>query len=170
MLEAANAPLQQRTVILNLDASRANRLPDDYDTNLESDWGNPSTFRFSPFLLCSHSLSLRCLDLFADGDDFSWQTIERGRNQYYQRQLSEQIQTKASATLDLLSSALKIHLNVGQNMTMNTSSLFMSMETVTVKALSTRTVYQSGGARIQMPPTLRLDANNQTSISLRVRF
>ena len=108
--------------------------------------------------------------LFADGDDFSWQTIERGRNQYYQRQLSNQIQTKTSATLDLLSSALKTHLNVGQNVTMNTSSLFMSMETVTVKALSTRTVYQSGGARIQMPPTLRLEPSNQTSISLRVRF
>ena len=106
--------------------------------------------------------------LFADGDDFSWQTIQRGRNQFYQRQLANQIQTKTSATFDLLTSALKIHLNVGQNVTMNTSSLFMSVETVTVEALSTRTVYQSGGARIQMPRTLRLDPNNQTSISLRV--
>ena len=41
-------------------------------------------------LIATH-LSTR-LDLFADGDDFSWQTIQSGRNRYYQRQLANQIE------------------------------------------------------------------------------
>ena len=42
ILQAVNAPLQQRTSVLDLDASRANTLPNDYDTDLESPWSNPS--------------------------------------------------------------------------------------------------------------------------------
>jgi hypothetical protein len=37
-----SGPLQGRTVILNLDSSRANTLPQDYDTDLESQWSNLS--------------------------------------------------------------------------------------------------------------------------------
>jgi len=37
-----NGPLQQRTNVLDLDSSRATTLPDDYDTDLESEWSNPS--------------------------------------------------------------------------------------------------------------------------------
>jgi hypothetical protein len=40
--KAINGPLQQRTTILDLDFSRANNFPADYDTNLESDWSNLS--------------------------------------------------------------------------------------------------------------------------------
>ena len=43
-LKAVNGPLQQRTVTLDLDASRANRVPADYDTDPESPWANPSTY------------------------------------------------------------------------------------------------------------------------------
>ncbi len=37
-----NEPLQERGNILNLDFTRANAFPDDYDTDLESVWSNPS--------------------------------------------------------------------------------------------------------------------------------
>ena len=47
-LQAANGPLQQRGVTLDLDTSRANHLPDDYDTDLESPWSNPSRFTHPP--------------------------------------------------------------------------------------------------------------------------
>ena len=36
-----SGPLQQRTTILDKDLLRANTLPDDYDTDLESEWSNP---------------------------------------------------------------------------------------------------------------------------------
>ena len=42
MLQAANGFLQKRTPMLDLDFMRGNALPDDYDTDLESPWSNPS--------------------------------------------------------------------------------------------------------------------------------
>ena len=42
VLTAINGPLQQRTTVLDLDYSRANTFPQDYDTDLESDWSNLS--------------------------------------------------------------------------------------------------------------------------------
>ncbi len=44
--QAINGPLQQRTSILDLDFSRANTFPQDYDTDLESEWSNPSIIFF----------------------------------------------------------------------------------------------------------------------------
>lgn len=41
VFKAINGPLQQRTNVLDLDSSRANSLPLDYDTDLESEWANP---------------------------------------------------------------------------------------------------------------------------------
>jgi len=37
-----NGPLQQRMNVLDLDFSRATAFPDDYDTDLESEWSNLS--------------------------------------------------------------------------------------------------------------------------------
>ena len=37
-----NGPLQQRTTILDSDFSSATIFPDDYDTDLESEWSNLS--------------------------------------------------------------------------------------------------------------------------------
>jgi hypothetical protein len=42
ILQGVNGPLQQRLVTLDLDAARANQLPDDYDTDVELAWANPS--------------------------------------------------------------------------------------------------------------------------------
>ena len=42
MLQGVNGPLQQRLVTLDLDTTRANQLPDDYDTDVELAWANPS--------------------------------------------------------------------------------------------------------------------------------
>ena len=74
---------------------------------------------------------------------------------------------KAAATLDLLTNALKVHLNVGQNMTINTSAVFMSVEALSLSALARRSVYQAEGAHLQLPSTIQIDANS-TPIFLRV--
>ena len=147
MLQGVNGALQQRFVTLDLDTTRANQLPDDYDTDVESAWANPSEI-VTVHNDCHFS---SCSDLFADGDDFSWETIQKGRNEYYQRQLANQIEITTTRTLSLLTNALKIHLNVGQNMTINTSSIFMSLERLTIPALSRKTVYQPESGRIQLP-------------------
>ncbi len=46
IFQAINGPLQQRTSILDLDDSRANTFPEDYDTDLESEWSNLGKTRF----------------------------------------------------------------------------------------------------------------------------
>ncbi len=45
--QAVNGPLQQRTTVLDLDSSRANSFPADYDTDLESVWSDLSIIMFS---------------------------------------------------------------------------------------------------------------------------
>ena len=42
VLTAINGPLQERTIVLDLDSTRANAFPQDYDTDLESQWSNLS--------------------------------------------------------------------------------------------------------------------------------
>ncbi len=42
MFQAVNGPLQQRGSILDLDLTRANTFPIDYDTDLEFEWSNLS--------------------------------------------------------------------------------------------------------------------------------
>jgi hypothetical protein len=83
-------------------------------------------------------LFVRYIDLFANGNDFSPETIEKNRNIYYQKQAANQISTQTTDTMSLLTSALNIHLNIGQNMTMNTPSVFMSLETSLMLSLSNK--------------------------------
>ena len=40
--QAINGPLQQRTVVLDIDSIRANTFPDDYENDLEFFWANLS--------------------------------------------------------------------------------------------------------------------------------
>jgi hypothetical protein len=151
---------------LDLDFSRANRLPDDYDTDVESPWSNLSEPSFTP----SYSLETLVLrtDLFANGQDFSWNTIQTGRNAYYQKQLAQQLTTQLKDTTALLTAALKVHLNLGQHLLMNTSSIFVSMETVSINSLTNRTIQPMKNAHIRLPANMLDPSNNQT-ISLRVR-
>jgi hypothetical protein len=109
-------------------------------------------------------------DLFADGNDFSWETIEKGRNIYYQKQMASQITIQTTETISLITAALNIHLNIGQNLTMNTSSVFMSLETISVESLSDKTIEQVGNAQIRLPSTFASNINNNQTVSLRVCF
>ena len=83
LFQAVNGPLQERGNTLDLDFTRANAFPVDYDTDLESDWSNPSEFSSKYILI---SLRYLIIGLFADGNQFSWEAIQHGRNNYYQRQ------------------------------------------------------------------------------------
>ena len=76
--------------------------------------------------------------------------------------------SRPPATLNLLTSALKVHLNVGQNITINTSAIFISLDSLSLSALSRRTVYQTEGAHMQLPSIMQIHVNN-TPILLRVR-
>ncbi|UJR11342.1 hypothetical protein I4U23_015523 [Adineta vaga] len=147
LISAVNGPLQQRTTILDLDSSRATTLPDDYDTDLELDWANPH--------------------LFADGDDFSWETIQKNRNIYYQKHLAYQISIQMNKLISLLTSTLNIHMNIGQNFSIETSQVLMTLETVSSQSLSNSSTKQIGNSQIHLPSNGTVDLNKSEKISIR---
>ena len=51
----------------------------------------------------------------------------------------------------LLTSILNIHLNIHQNMTINSSSVFMSLEKILFESLSNKLIKQNENAQIQIP-------------------
>ncbi|CAF4054709.1 unnamed protein product [Adineta steineri] len=132
-LSAVNGPLQQRISILDSDSTQATTFPSDCDTDLDFAWSN--------------------LNLFADGNDFSWGTIQKNRNIYYQKQLANQITNQMNDLKSLLTSSLNIYLNIGQNILINTSQVFMSLETKTNEFLSNK-----------FPQSLNLTNNSKISI------
>jgi hypothetical protein len=108
--------------------------------------------------------------LFVDGNDFSWESIQKGRNIYYQKQLANQIKSQASQITSLLTSALNIHLNIGQNLIMNTSEVFMSLETKSIESLSNKVVKQVGNAEIRIPSNFNTNISRSSTVSIRVCF
>ncbi len=107
-------------------------------------------------------------DLFASGNDFSWETIEKNRNLYYQKQSANQITSQITETNSFLTAALNIHLNIGQISTINTSSVFMSLEATSMELLPNKLLQQVGGGRISLPENFYMNKNG--TVSLRVSF
>ncbi len=110
------------------------------------------------------------IDLFADGNDFSWETIQKGRNTYYQKQAANQIINQVNELISLLTSTLNIHINIGQNLTINTSSAFMSLATVSISSLSNKQIQQVGNAQVRIPSNFNSNISNSSTVSLRVSF
>jgi cysteine sulfinate desulfinase/cysteine desulfurase-like protein len=111
-----------------------------------------------------------CIDLFADGNDFSWETIQKGRNIYYQKQSANQITNQVNKIISLLTSTLNIHLNIGQGLIMNTSEVFMSLETKSIESLSNKLIQQVENAQIQFPSNVNSNLSNNARISIQVCF
>ena len=133
ILTAVNGPLQLRTNVLDVDATRATAFPTDYDTDLESEW--------SKF----------------DGD----------HNIYYQKQLANQVQSQMNEIISKLTSTLNIYLNIGQQSIMNTSQVFMSLQTQTIQSLADQQIQQVGNAVILLPSTFQTNASVNSIISVR---
>ncbi|CAF1452778.1 unnamed protein product [Adineta ricciae] len=141
---AINGALQERIAVLDMDYSRANGFPADYDTDLDSAWSNPK--------------------LFAGGNDFSTETMERNRNLFYQKQIQNQINQQTKQTLALLTSALHNHMNIAQNFTINSSSVFMSLQITNTQSLSNQIIKPIASALIQLPSNF---TSSESSVSLR---
>ena len=153
--------------MLDLDFSRANTLPDDYDTDVESAWANPS--KESDFTQMAMMTVDIFEDLFADGNDFSWATIVKGRNAYYQKQMADRVLSQAEETTSLLTDALNIHLNIGQNFTVNSSSTFLALRKVSMGSLSRQLLTQAAGGQVSLPSSLNSNLTSNSPVSSRVR-
>jgi hypothetical protein len=67
-----------------------------------------------------------------------------------------------------LTSSLHIHLNLGQNLTINTSRTFMTLETISLQPLENKLVKQVGNTQFQIPSNFTLNTKRNFSILLRV--
>ena len=147
-------------ITLDIDHQRGNQFPADYETDLESEWANPSNCRHDAGLIPSF-----VSDLFADGDDFSSLTLERRRNLHYQQQLAHRINHQMVEIMSLLTSALKIHVNLGQQAHVNEpASLLFAYERVSGDSLITKPIQLIGSARVWLP----LNITNHSVVSVRV--
>jgi hypothetical protein len=70
--------------------------------------------------------------------------------------------------ISLLSSSLNIYLNIGQKLIMDTSQVFMSLETKSIESLSNQLVKQVGNAQIQFPSNCNSNLSDNAKISIRV--
>lgn len=131
VLVSMNAPLLGRGQVLNLDYERANMLPPDYETDIETVWSNPN--------------------FFAEGDDFSMETIEKNRNKYYQQLGSNGISEQVESSLSKAVNVLSYHMNTGQSHSVVTSSISMTTQKVTSENLSSLVINQQGGAEFSLP-------------------
>lgn len=90
-------------------------------------------------------------------------------NNIYLNSQAEIIANQVSETLELITKALNIHLNIGQNMKMNTTSVFVSLETVSFQSLSNKLISQVGKAQIRLPTKINSNKTQNSSVSLRVK-
>ena len=92
----------------------------------------------------------------------------KGRNAYYQKQTGDQVLKQADETLSLLTDALNIHLNIGQNFTVNTSSTFLVLGKVLMRSLTDRLIPQVAGGQVRLPSTLYSNQTSNSTVSFRV--
>ena len=103
--------------------------------------------------------------MFADGNDFSSSTIEKGRNLFYQNELKEKIQNEMKELQMKLKEGLNIHLNVNQTFLLNSSSIVFSITKLPIDSFLNKTLSDQP---VSFPSELNLSSNQ--SQSLRVRF
>ncbi|CAF1478174.1 unnamed protein product [Adineta ricciae] len=123
MLTGVNGVLQERSNLLKSDFQRSTKIPDDYDTNLDSDWSN--------------------LKLFVDGNDLSMEKINENRNRFYQEKLARQISKRADEIISLVTSSFNIHLNIGQKMIIDTPETFVSFEVISIEQVGRAEIHLS---------------------------
>jgi hypothetical protein len=87
---------------------------------------------------------------------------------YAVRKQAQVIAAQVAETLSSITAALNIHLNIGQNTIMNTSAVFVSLETASISSLPSKLIQQVGNAEIRLPSIFNSILNSKGSVSLRV--
>ena len=78
-------------------------------------------------------------------------------NPSFQKKFANELNQKIDEMISLLTSALNFHLNVGQQNTINTPEIFMSLERMSIQSLSNRTIKLIENAQISI--RINLSAN-----------
>ena len=97
--------------------------------------------------------------------------MERRRNLYYQKQLADQIDDQLNSVISLMTRTLNVHLNIDQNITINTPSILMTLGCVPLLSLPTKVLQHFQPAEIRFPLNLFSNATLDNGvINYRVCF
>ncbi|CAF1640035.1 unnamed protein product, partial [Adineta ricciae] len=95
---------------------------------------------------------------FFDTDDDA-ETVLMEKNRYYQNQEAKKISNDLNQIISSITSTFLVHLNVGQQIIINTSAIFFSLE----KVFSSSIAYRLNDSQIRFPSNL-LDSNSTVLI------
>ena len=88
---------------------------------------------------------------------------------YFQETLASRVSKETTEVFDLLTRALRIHLNVNQSFQLNSSAVFVIVETVKIDSLMDKEIRSVAEARVRFPHHSLDGANLNQYYSLRVR-
>lgn len=69
-----------------------------------------------------------------------------------------------------ITASINVHLTIGQNIIINTTELFVSLESNLAASLSNKTIVPFDGAQIHLPPLFISNLNESDVVSLRVSY
>ena len=91
------------------------------------------------------------------------------RNLHFQEQLAHRVRQQINATIASFIKASKIHLNVGQRFLINRSSIFISVETLSISSLMKKEIRFVENARLRLPSILHPSLHGHSTVLLLVR-
>ena len=112
---------------------------------------------YNSFFIDNQS-SCYCIDLFANGNDYSSATIEQGRNLYYQQQLSQQIEREMTELKSELTDGINLHLNLNQSFLINDSALIVSFKKLPIESFLNQTI---ADGFVHIPSTMNTSNQSQ---------
>jgi hypothetical protein len=68
----------------------------------------------------------------------------------------------------MITNALNVHLNIEQSLIINTSSVIISLEKITIETLSNKSIQLNNNALIRFPSGINLNFSQNSSVLLRV--
>ena len=138
-------------------------LLDDFLRIIKLIWSGNGLVKVRRSFLLALLMSVE-LDVLANGED-----SDRTQNLFDQKELSSRLLKQMKEVSSLLTRSLNIHLNVEQQFTVNTSSVFMSLETLKIQSLLRKEIPSVGNAWLRLPSTWNLSLQEYPTGSLRVR-
>ena len=96
-------------------------------------------------------------------------TDSLGEDLRLQEEVARRVLKETTEVFDLLTRALRIHLNLNQSFQLNTSAVFVTLETLKIDSLVDKEIRSIGDARLRFPHQTLLGGNLNEHYSLQVR-
>jgi len=89
------------------------------------------------------------------------------KNSFYQKQLANQIQNQINEIISKLTSIFQIHLNFDQRTKINSSEVFMFLQSQSISSLSNQKIDQVSNSSINFPSEFQSNSSLNSKVSIR---